>query len=132
MGYKTLVVQINAVNFCRLQSSRKPGEENDHDTPHQDGVKDIHCPLMREEVCILAHDIFNDTEDRPNDNKNAAGIEHVHHLSPRYEYLVSRLWYQVLVHSVVEHSGTNNEEPENEQLDEEPANDHVLAHVAIF
>ena len=57
--------------------------EYNHNTQHQDSVKNVNEDFMIEEIAIVPLDIFDNSEGRPNEDEDTSTIQSEHMLLPR-------------------------------------------------
>ena len=58
-----------------IQITNVPDGEDDHDSDHEDGVKDVEEDLVGDQVAAIALEIFDNTESASDQDQEAGGVE---------------------------------------------------------
>lgn len=114
-----------------LHAARELPGVDDHGDEHEEGIKDVQRPLVREEVAVLATNVLNDTDDGSDQNQDAHAVQHVQ------DFLPSRVGVHggargVATHAQVEDEGGDGEEAKEADLDEQTNQNHILGQVGVL
>lgn len=112
------------------QPAGEPPSERDDGAEHEQRVEHIQRPLVLERVAGLTHGVLDDAEDGAHKDENAARVEHDHEALPLAPVAREAL-RGVLAQPRVEHGRHDEEQTEHDDLDDQAAQDDVLAHLHV-
>jgi hypothetical protein len=108
-----------------LDLTRVPPEEPGHGGQHQHGVEHIQRPLGTEQIPVVPAAVLDNTEDIPDHDEPRRDVQHIQHALPGY--MGARLRLPAPTEGHVEVQRRDDEDAEHGDLDDQPADDDVLA-----
>lgn len=103
-----------------------PDVEQHHGEKHEASVEDVEVDLVAQERAVVALRVFRDTEDGSDHDEDRSGVENVKEAGPG-DVDGGGARSRVAVNAHVEDAGDDDKEAEEEDLDNQTADDDVVA-----
>ena len=109
-------------------------QEGEHGQQHEGAVKHVHPPLRREQIPVVPHPVLHGTKDVAENDKDGRGVKHVNGRPPRDIGEVAVVAPAAVARRPeppVERERDGNVDTEHDDLEDEAAEDDVLARLRV-